>query len=177
MIARLKPGATIAEAQSQIDAHNAAVEKDNPEAKMMAEAGFRSPVVSLHAHHVRSIRPTLLLMQGGVFFLLLIGAVNLVNLLLIRASGRAKEMAIRQSMGASRRHVVRQVVTETVLLTAAGGLLGVVVGAWGTQLLQVLGANRLPLGAHIVFDGWLAAIGLVGAVVLRSRHRGADRVV
>ena len=73
---------------------------------MMAEAGFRSPVVSLHADHVRSIRPTLWLMQGGVFFLLLIGAVNLINLLLIRASGRAKEMAIRQSMGASRRHVV-----------------------------------------------------------------------
>ena len=166
MIARLKPGATIAEAQSQIDAHNTAVEKDNPEAKMMAEAGFRSPVVSLHAHHVRSIRPTLLLMQGGVFFLLLIGAVNLINLLLIRASGRAKEMAIRQSMGASRQHVVRQVLTETVLLTAVGGLLGVVAGAWGTQLLQVLGANRLPLGAHIVFDGWLAAIGLIGAVVL-----------
>jgi putative ABC transport system permease protein len=166
MIARLKPGATIAEAQAQIDAHNAAVEQDNPEAKMMAAAGFRSPVVSLHADHVRSIRPTLLLMQAGVFFLLLIGAVNLVNLLLIRASGRAKEMAIRQSMGASRRHVVRQVLTETVLLTTAGGLLGVVAGAWGTHLLQVLGANRLPLGAHIGFDGWLASIGLAGAVVL-----------
>ena len=166
MIARLKPGATIAEAQAQIDAHNAAVEQDNPEAKMMAEAGFRSFVRPLHAEHVRSIRLTLLLMQAGVFFLLLIGAVNLVNLLLIRASGRAKEMAIRQSMGASRRHVVRQVLTETVLLTTAGGLLGVVAGAWGTHLLQVLGANRLPLGAHIGFDGWLASIGLAGAVVL-----------
>jgi predicted permease len=166
MIARLKPGATIAEAQAQIDAHNDAVEKDNPEAKTMAEAGFRSLVVPLHADHVRSIRPTLLLMQGGVFFLLLIGAVNLINLFLIRASDRAKEMAIRQSMGANRGHVVRQVVTETVLLTATGGLLGVLVGAWGTHLLQVLGANRLPLGAHIAFDGWLAAIGLVGSVVL-----------
>ena len=166
MIARLKPGATIAEAQAQVDAHNDAVEKDNPEAKMMAEAGFRSLVRPLHAEHVRSIRPTLLLMQAGVFFLLLIGAVNLVNLLLIRASDRAKEMAIRQSMGASRGHVVRQVVTETVLLTATGGLLGVLVGAWGTHLLQVLGANRLPLGAHIAFDGWLALIGFVGSVVL-----------
>jgi hypothetical protein len=68
MIARLKPGATIAEAQSQIDAHNAAVEEDNPEAKMMTEAGFRSLVRPLHAEHVRSIRPTLLLMQAGVFF-------------------------------------------------------------------------------------------------------------
>ncbi|MDQ6764642.1 MAG: ABC transporter permease [Verrucomicrobiota bacterium] len=166
MIARLKPGATIDEAQAQIDAHNAAVEQDNPEAKKMADAGFRSLVRPLHAEHVRSIRPTLLLMQAGVFFLLLIGAVNLMNLLLIRASGRAKEMAIRQSMGASRGHVVRQVLTETVLLTTAGGLLGVVAGAWGTQLLQVLGANRLPLGAHIAFDGWLAFIGLAGAVIL-----------
>jgi putative ABC transport system permease protein len=166
IIARLKPGVTIPEAQSQIDVHNAAVEKDNPEAKMMAEAGFRSPVISLHAHHVRSIRPTLWLLQGGVFFLLLIGAVNLVNLLLIRASGRAKEMAIRQSMGASRRDVVRQVMTETVLLTLVGGSLGLVVGAWGIRLLEVLGADRLPLGAHIAFDGWLASIGLAGAVVL-----------
>src|SRR5207247_9197133 len=115
MIARLKPGATIAEAQSQIDAHNTAVEQDGPEAKAMAEAGFRSLVRPLHAEHVRSIRPTLLLMQSGVFFLLLIGAVNLVNLLLIRASGRAKEMAIRRSMGASRAHVVRQVLIETIL--------------------------------------------------------------
>jgi predicted permease len=166
MIARLKPGATIAEAQAQIDAHNAEMEKDNPEAKMMAEAGFRSPVVSLHADHVRSIRPTLLLLQAGVFFLLLIGAVNLVNLLLIRASGRAKEMAIRQSMGAGRRHVVTQVMTETVSLTLVGGVLGVVVGAWGIHLLEILGANRLPLGAHIAFDGWLAAIGLLGSIVL-----------
>jgi len=166
MIARLKPGATIAEAQAQIDAHNAAVEEDNPEAKMMAEAGFRSLVRPLHAEHVRSVRPTLLLMQAGVFFLLLIGAVNLVNLLLIRASGRAKEMAIRRSMGASRVHVVRQVIIETVLLTFVGGLLGLAVGAWGIRLLEVLGADRLPLGAHIAFDGWLASIGLAGAVVL-----------
>src|SRR3954463_12745440 len=166
MIARLKPGATIAEAQAQIDAHNAAVEKDDPQAKMMAEAGFRSLLVSLHAEHVRSIRPTLLLLQAGVFFLLLIGAVNLVNLLLIRASDRSKEIATRQAMGATRWHVVRQVVTEPVLVTAVGGSLGVVVGAWGTQLLQLLGANRLPLGAQIAFDGRLAAIGLAGAVFL-----------
>ncbi|MEO6971628.1 MAG: ABC transporter permease [Chthoniobacterales bacterium] len=166
MLARLKPGATMAEAQSQIDAHNTALEKDNPEAQTMREAGFRSPVVSLHADHVRSIRPTLWLLHGGVLFLLLIGAVNLINLLLIRASDRSREMAIRQSMGAGRWDVVKQVMVETVLLTATGGSLGVVVGAWGTQLLQVMGANRLPLGAQIVFDGWLAAIGFAGAVIL-----------
>jgi predicted permease len=166
MIGRLKPGSTITEAQAQVDAHNAEMEKDNPEAKMMAEAGFRSPILSLHAEHVRSIRPTLLLLQAGVFFLLLMGAVNLVNLLLIRASGRAKEMAIRRSMGASPGHVVAQVVTETVSLTFAGGVLGIIVGSWGTHLLAILGANRLPLGAHVVFDGWLATIGLIASIIL-----------
>src|SRR5919106_128125 len=166
MIARLKPGATVAEAQSQIDAHNAGVEKDNPQATMMAEAGFRSPVLPLHADHVRSIRPTLLLMQGSALFLLVMGAFNLVNLLLVRASSHMKDMAIRRSMGASRRHVVSHVMVETLLLTTLGGLLGLLVGASGIRLLEVLGADRLPLGAHIAFDGRLAATGLAGAVVL-----------
>jgi predicted permease len=166
MIARLKPGATVAEAQSQIDAHNAGVEKDNPQATMMAEAGFRSPVLPLHADHVRSIRPTLLLMQGSALFLLGMGAVNLVNLLLIRASSHMKDMAIRRSMGARRRHVVSHVMVETLLLTALGGLLGLAVGASGIRLLEVLGADRLPLGARIAFDGRVAATGLAGAVVL-----------
>src|SRR5438309_6837050 len=125
---------------------------------MMVQAGFRSPMLPLHADHVRSVRPTLLLMQGGVLFLLLIGAVNLVNLLLIRASSRAKEMAIRQSMGASRWHVVKQVTVETVLLTTAGGVLGLVVAAWGIRLLEILGADRLPLGAQIAFDNSVALI-------------------
>src|SRR5436189_3666218 len=75
-------------------------------------------------------------------------------------------MAIRRSMGASRWHVVKQVTIETVLLTSVGGVLGLTIGAWGIRLLEVLGADRLPLGAHIVFDGWLAAIGLIGSLVL-----------
>ena len=69
-------------------------------------------------------------------------------------------------MGASRRHVVNQVMVETLLLTVLGGLFGLVVGAAGMRLLEVLGADRLPLGAHIAFDGRLAAIGLAGAVLL-----------
>jgi predicted permease len=166
MIARLKAGVTVAEAQSQIDAHNAGVEKDDPQATMMAQAGFRSPVLPLHADHVRSIRPTLLLMQGSALFLLAMGAVNLVNLLLIRASSHVRDMAIRRSMGASRRHVVNHVLVETLVLTALGGLLGLVVGASGIRLLELLGVDRLPLGARIAFDGRLAATGLAGAMVL-----------
>lgn len=166
MIARLKPGATLAQAQSQIDAQNTALEKDDPQAKMMAEAGFRSLVVPLHADQVAAIRPTLLALQAGVLTLLLIGAVNLVNLLFIRASGRSKELGVRQALGASRRHVVTEVVVETMLLTLIGGLLGLAAGACGIRLLGVLGAARLPFGAHIAFDTRLAMAALAAAIVL-----------
>ena len=94
------------------------------------------------------------------------GVVNLINLFLIRASGRMKDIAVRRSLGATRRHVVTHVLVETLLLTVVGGLLGLAVGASGIRLLAVLGADRLPLGAHIAFDGTLAAIGLAGAVLM-----------
>ncbi len=164
IVARLKPGATINEAQSQVDAHNAAVADSYPQAKMIAEAGFRTPVVSLHADHVKTIRPILLLLQAGVLFLLLIGAVNLVNLLLIRAHSRTKELAIRQSLGASRKHVVRQAMVETVLLALMGGSVGLFLGAGGIRVLTLLGVDQLPLGADITFNKRLALVALIGAV-------------
>jgi predicted permease len=166
MIARLKPGATLAEAQAQIDAHNAAVEVNGPEARMMADAGFRSLVVPLRADHVAAIRPILLLVQAGALFLLLIGGVNLVNLLLIRASGRVKELAVRQALGASRRHVVSGALVESTLLALTGGLLGLAAGAGGVRLLDLLGVDRLPLGSHVAFDGGLALIALAGSLAV-----------
>ncbi len=167
MIARLQPDAALAQAQSQLDAQNAALEVDDPQAKMIADAGFRSLVVPLRADHVASVRPTLLLLEAGVLVLLLIGAVNLVNLLLIRASARAKELAVRQALGAGWRYLVSEVLVETTLLsTFAGGLLGLAVGAAGIQLLRSLGADRLPLGTRIVFDARLAIVALVAAIVL-----------
>ncbi len=152
MIARLKAGATVQQAQAQIDAQNNTLEADDPQAKMMAEAGFRSLVVPLHADHVASIRPTLLLLQAGVFVLLLVGGVNLLNLLLIRGNTRRKELAVRQALGASRLHIVAEVVVETTFLTLSGGVFGLAVAAGGIRSLSALGADRLPLGAHIHFD-------------------------
>ena len=166
MIARLKPDATLAQAQSQIDAQNAILERDDPQAKMIADAGFRSLVVPLHADHVAAIRPTLLLLEAGALVLLLIGAVNLVNLLLVRASSRVKELAVRQALGASQGYVVSETLVETTLLTVVGGLLGLAVGAGGIHLLRVLGADRLPLGSRIAFDARLALVGLVAAIIL-----------
>ena len=166
MIARLAPDVALTTAQSQIDAHDAAHAAEYPDAKIIADAGFHTIVTPLHADHVKAVRPTLLLMQAGVLFLLLIGGANLVNLLLVRASGRVRELAIRQSLGASRRHVVRQVMTESVLLALVGGLFGLAVGNSGIQLLSVFGVHELPLGAHIAFDGRLAMMALPGAIVL-----------
>jgi predicted permease len=166
IVARLAPGATLEQAQSQIDAQNSSLEIYDRDAQMIAAAGFRTPVVPLHADHVAAIRPTLLLLQAGALALLLIGAVNLVNLLLVRASSRTKELAVRQALGASRRHVVSEVVVETTLLTFFGGLLGLAVGAGGIKLLGAFGANHLPLGGRIAFDARLALVSLVAAIVM-----------
>jgi predicted permease len=166
MIARLKPGVTLKQAQSQIDAQNANLETDDPQAKMIADAGFRTIVTPLHADHVASVRPTLLLLQAGVLMLLLIGTVNLVNLLLVRANSRAKEIAVRQALGASRAHLVSEVIIETTQLTLFGGLLGLAVAAGGIRLLAALGADHLPLGAHVAFDARVALAALLAAMAM-----------
>jgi predicted permease len=166
MIGRLKPGVSGLDAQSQIDAHNGAMEVNGVEAKAMAEAGFRSLVVSLHDDHVASLGKTIALIQMGALLLLAIGAVNLANLLLIRASGRVKELALRRAIGASHVQIIRSAMVETLLLTVGGGVLGVALGAGGIQLLSVLGVDRLPLGSHIAFNASVALVALAASVVL-----------
>lgn len=166
MIARLKPGTTMAEAQAQIDALNARLLKDDPYAKMVADAGFHTTVLGLHDEHVRQIRPTLLLLEAGVLFLLVIGAANLANLLLIRASTRTRELAIRQALGASGHQVVAQVVTETLVITLAGGVLGLALGAGALRALTLLGTDRLPLGATISMDLVVTFVALGGTLVV-----------
>lgn len=166
MIARLAPGVSVSAAQAEIDAHNAALGRDDPMGKAMAEAGFRSIVVPLHADHVAAVRPVLLLVQAGALVLLTIGAVNLVNLLLIRASARRRERAVRQTLGATRGRIVAEVLIETLVLTLTGGLLGLLVGAAGVRLLAMIGAEHLPLGARIVLDARVASIALAGAAMM-----------
>ena len=166
MIARLNPGISLAQAQQQVDAQNARLELTDPQGKMIAEAGFRSLVVQLHADHVAVVRPTLLLLQAGVLTLLLIGVVNLGNLFLVRAGSRAKERAVRQALGASWKHIASEVLIETTLLTLVGGLLGLLSAAGGIRLLSALGAERLPLGNQIVFDGRLALVALLAAFTM-----------
>lgn len=167
MIARLKPDATLAAAQAQIDAQNTALEAGDPKAQaFLADAGFRSVVANLHADHVAAIRPVLWGMQAGALVLLMIGAVNLMNLLLVRANGRMKEIGVRQALGATRLHVASEVLVETVLLTLTGGLLGLAAGSAGVRLLAAVGADRLPLGSQITLDTRFAVVGVVAALLL-----------
>ena len=166
LIARLAPDATIATARAQIAALDAEQIKDDPFAENLKAMGFFSAVTGLQEDHVATVKPTLLLLQVGVLFLLLIGSVNIVNLLLIRASGRARELAIRRSLGASQWHVVSQVMTETVLLCSAGGVGGLAFAAGGIRLLETLGVDQLPLGTYIGMDGRFALVAMSGTVAL-----------
>ena len=119
---------------------------------------------SLRADHVAGIRPTLLLLQAGALLLLVMGGVNLVSLLLVRASVRTRELAIRRSLGASRGDLARHALVETVLLALLGGLAGLVAGAGGIRLLTGLGVDRLPLGAATSLDLRVALVALAAAV-------------
>jgi predicted permease len=166
MIARLAPGATLADAQAQVDAFNAQQTASDPLAQIIKDSGYHTTVSPLHADYVRTVKPTLVLLQCSVLFLLLIGAVNLANLLLIRASGRVKELAVRQALGAGRRHIAAEVIVETTVLALGGGLLGLLFGWLGVKLLRSLGAGQLPLGGTIAFDAPLAAASLAGAIVV-----------
>jgi predicted permease len=165
MIARLAPGANVPDAQAQIDALNAHLLTDDPLAKDMKDAGYCTFVLPLRADFVRSVRPTLLLLQVGALFLLLLGIVNLVNLLLIQASRRRKEFAVRQALGAGLRHLVLDAIVETTLLAFGGGILGLLLGAAGIHLFRTLGADQLPLGTSIAFDGRIAAAAMAVVVV------------
>jgi predicted permease len=166
LIGRLADGATLADAQAQIDAQDAALAPLFKYAKIVADAGAHTVVAPLQADFVASVRPMLVLLQAAALFLLVIGGVNLVNLLLIRASNRSRELAIRQALGAGSREVVADVVTETMLLALGGALLGLWVGSVAIHFLGILGVDQLPLGAEIAFNPRLAAASLALALVV-----------
>ena len=165
MVARIASGSTLAEAQAQINAFNAQQAKDDPHAGFARTSGYHTVVAPLHEDYIRRVKPMLVLLQCSVLFLLLIGAVNLANLILIRTSGRAKELAVRQALGAGRRHLALDVLIETALLAGVGGLGGTFLGMAGIDFLRVLGTEKLPLGTAITFDGRMIAAALLAAVV------------
>ena len=166
MMARLRAGATVAQAQAQVDALNQAALPGDPYAKLVTDAGFHTTVADFHSDYVAQARPMLLLLQAGVLFLLLIGTVNLANLLLVRASARAKEFSVRQVLGAGRLRLARLLITENLVLALAGAALGLGLGWAGLRGLEVLGVDDLPHFGAYSLDWRVCAAALAASVVI-----------
>ncbi|HYK87294.1 MAG TPA: ABC transporter permease [Acidobacteriota bacterium] len=171
MIGRLKPGATLQQAQAQMNALNAANLDRFPEMKsLLINAGFHTKVFRLQDEVVREIRGVLYLLWGGVLFVLLIGAVNIANLLLARSTVRTKELATRFALGAGRWRVACQLLAESVLLTACSAILGLLLGFWGLQVLSSVGLNRIPRGGEIALSGtvvlFIIGLGLAMGILM-----------
>lgn len=166
MIARLKPGVTVALAQQRIDALNKANLDRFPQYRqLLINARFQTKVIKLQDELVRDIRPILYLLQAAVGFVLLIGCVNLANLMLVRSNVRMKELAIRFSLGAGRWRIARQLLTESVTLAVLGGALGVAVGFAGVRLLVALAAKDLPRAGEVRIDTGVLAFTAAMAVL------------
>jgi predicted permease len=167
-IGRLKPGATMQQAQAQVDAINAAnLERFPKFREILLNAGFRTTVEPLQEMLVHDVRSTLYLLWGGAAFVLLIGAVNIANLVLARSSLRGREVATRLALGASRISVTRQLLTESIIVTLIGGVAGLVFALALLRGLAAVGLAEIPRATEIRMDS-----SVVGYVLVVSLGTG-----
>jgi putative ABC transport system permease protein len=148
VIARLKPGVSKEQAQAEMTSIGARLEQQYPDKNLHKSIRVEPALEAI----VGDIRPALLILLGAVGCVLLIACANVANLLLARAMTRHKEMAIRSALGASRSRVVRQLLTESVLLSLAGGALGLVLAVWWSDLLIALGKEDIPRALQVGLD-------------------------
>jgi predicted permease len=164
-VGRLKYGASIGEARAELNAIQENLDRLYPD----ANRGTGVDVDPLQEIAVSDVRETLLLLMGGVGLVLLIACANVANLWLARSSARAREFAIRAALGASRLRIVRQLVTESVLLSVIGGALGVLVAMRGIRPLLAAGPGNLPRGENIGVDAavlWFTLIVSIAVGIL-----------
>lgn len=150
---RLKPGATLQQAQSQLDAINAAnMERFPAWREILKNARFGSDVVDFQENLVGERKSTLTMLWGGAIFVLLIGCVNVANLVLVRSTSRIRELATRHAMGATFGRLARQALTESTVLSLIGGVTGLGLGWWALRAAPFFGFDRMPSGVGLTLD-------------------------
>jgi predicted permease len=164
-IGRLKPGVTIEQARADMDEVTQNLAATYPD----ADKGIGASLIAFKTDMVGDVRPTLLILLGAVGFVLLIACVNVANLSLARSTARAREFAIRAALGAGHARIVRQLLTESVLLALAGGGLGLLVAHWSTRAALGMLPATLPRAQEIGLDGhvlaFTAAISLLAGIL------------
>jgi putative ABC transport system permease protein len=160
VIGRLKPGATENQARTEMVAIAGRLAAQYPD----ANTGWGVKLMPLLDYMVKDIKPSLIVLLCAVAFVLLIACANVANLLLARAAGRQKEIAIRTALGAGRARIIRQLLTESALLATLGGAAGLALAKWGMDLLLKLAPQDLPRMSDVALDG--RALAFTAAVTL-----------
>ena len=161
VIGRLKPDVAITQAQAEVDTIAARLEQQYPDTNRDERLGL----ASVQEHVVGDVRLPLLILLGAVGFVLLIACANVANLMLVRSSGRRREIAIRTALGAERGRIIRQLMTESMLLALAGGGAGLLLALWGTDLLISVSPGALPTLREISLDSRVLAFTLVTSIL------------
>jgi predicted permease len=163
ILGRLKPGVTVAQAQQEMDALTERLRREHPDF-YPPRGGLTFSVVPLHQEVVGEVRQPLLILLGAVGVVLLIACANVANLVMSRAVSREKEIAIRGALGATRTRVIRQLLTESLVLAIAGGAVGLLFATWSMEAMHGLGASSVPRLQQVRID--LAVLAFAAVVTI-----------